>query len=91
MNYRPPPAPFLHCELEGDKWQKILTNLQVALAAAFLAFLGVCAVCLGFGLPEPACSLIGGAIALLLALLAWWIMDEPISDETVRRTLKKTT
>lgn len=88
MNYRPPLAPFLHCELEGNRWEKIIENVLVGLWTALASFLAVCAVCLAYGVPEPACSLLGGLAALLLALLAWWLAnqvndpDEGVADQS---------
>jgi hypothetical protein len=79
MSNRPPLVPFLHCELEGNKWEKILDNIAVGLWTALAAFIAACIICMAFGLPEPACSLIGALASLLLGLLAW-LLANAIND-----------
>ena len=84
FDYRPPIAPFMHCELEGRRWQIVLDNIAVGLWTAFAAFVAACIVCTALGLPEPACTLIGAGIALLLGFLAWlfsnWVNDPEEGD-----------
>ena len=69
-------VPYMHNELEGDRFARTMDNIMAALWTALLALIAVCIVCYAVGLPDWACGLLGTFLVWLLALLAWWIANE---------------
>lgn len=72
-------APYLHCELEGDRLKKWLTNVLIGLWTAAVAYAAACAICMFVSGQEWACGWIGKGAALLLGLLAW-LLSHLIND-----------
>jgi hypothetical protein len=74
-----PPAgrlvPFMHCEIEGNRLSRALTNLKISIVTFAVAYVIACAICeaLTAGAGGFLCRLIAGAIAALFAWLIWLI------------------
>lgn len=66
-------APYLHCELEGDRLKRWLTNVLVGFWTFFAAYTAACAICVYFTGQTWACSWVAKGVALLLGLIAWLI------------------
>lgn len=67
--------PYLHCELEGDRFARTMDNLMAALWTGFLALIAICILCHVLPIPPWLCGLLGSLGALLLAFLAWLIAN----------------
>ncbi|MBW5483791.1 hypothetical protein [Streptomyces bambusae] len=66
-------APYLHCELEGDRFARIMDNITVALWTGLIALITICVLCTAVPLPPLLCGLLAGVGAQILAFLAWLI------------------
>jgi hypothetical protein len=81
-------APYLHCELEGDRLKKWLTNVLIGFWTFFVAYTAACAICIYFTGQDWACGWVAAGAAFLLGLLAWLIShlvndpDEGAADQT---------
>lgn len=81
-------APYLHCELEGDRLKKWLTNVLIGFWTFFVAYTAACAICIYFTGQDWACSWIAKGAALLLGFLAWLVShlfndpDEGAAEQT---------
>jgi hypothetical protein len=81
-------APYLHCELEGNRLERWLTNLLIGFWTFFLAYTAACAICVYFTGQDWACGWVAKGVALLLAFLAWLIShfvndpDEGAAEQT---------
>jgi len=74
-------VPWMHCEVEGNRVERILDNVLAAVIAGLVAFVAACVVCetITVGAGDWLCGLIAGGISLLIAFLIWlisqWIND----------------
>ncbi len=70
-------VPYMHCEIEGNRLQRGLTNLRVAILAFGAAYVAACAVCSVIA-PEAApwlCPVVAAGVALLIAWLIWLLSN----------------
>jgi hypothetical protein len=76
--------PYMHCELEGDRFARTMDNIMAALWVGLLALIAACVLCEALALPPWACGLLAGLVAQLLAFLAWlianWLNDPSDGD-----------
>ena len=74
-------VPYMHCELEGDRFARQLDNVLVGLIAGWIAFAAVCVICevVTMGALDFLCGWIGFGISLILAFLIW-LLSQLIND-----------
>ncbi len=81
-------VPYLHCELEGNRFAVIMDNIMIALWTGLAASIAICVLCAVYNVPDIICGPLGGLIAALIAFLAWLIADainDP-DDHTAQQT-----
>jgi hypothetical protein len=66
-------VPYMHCEIEGNRVQRGLTNLKLAIAAFAAAYATFCALCNAIipGAGVLLCNIVAGLVGLLFAWLMW--------------------
>jgi hypothetical protein len=74
--------PFMHCEVEGDRVGATIDAVVAALFSWLALFLIACAICELLGGGPVLCSVVGGLLSLLLALLLFFLFRELMQDDT---------
>jgi hypothetical protein len=74
--------PFMHCEVEGDRVGATINAVIAALLSWLVLFLIACAICEALGGHPGVCSIVAGALSLLLALLLFFLFRELMQDGT---------
>jgi hypothetical protein len=74
-------VPYLHTEVEGNRLMKLLDNIYGSVLAGLIVALAVCIACdvVSLGALDFLCGWIGGAVAAIVALLAFllsWLIND---------------